>query len=68
MSSYTSGWTLSGTSIDTTSAAAAASVGVATVSPSARAALREDDPSRRPTITSTPLSARFCAWACPWLP
>lgn len=25
-------------------------------------------PSSSLTITLTPLSRRFCAWACPWLP
>jgi len=36
--------------------------------PASSALARDDDPSRRPTRTSTPDSDRFSAWACPWDP
>ncbi len=51
-----------------TSASAAASAGVFTVTPSACAFARERLPAGRPTTTFTPLSLRFSAWAWPWLP
>jgi hypothetical protein len=51
-----------------TSAAAAASAGVFTATPSAWALGRERLPGGRPTTTSIPLSFRLSAWACPWLP
>ena len=36
--------------------------------PVASASPHEDEPSRRPTSTSTPESRRLSACACPWLP
>jgi hypothetical protein len=42
--------------------------GVRTVSFSASARARERLPSGRPITTLIPLSRRFRAWACPWLP
>ena len=51
-----------------TSASAAASFGVFTLSPSACAFARERLLAGSPTITSTPLSFRLSACAWPWLP
>ena len=39
-----------------------------TLRPSFSALTRELEPSRRPTVTSTPESRRFSACAWPWLP
>ena len=50
------------------SAAAAASDTGRTSRPAALARSPEAPPARRPTITRAPLSRRFSAWACPWLP
>jgi hypothetical protein len=47
------------------SAQAAASAGVVTRKPSARAFARERLAAGSPTTTSTPLSRRFSAWAWP---
>ena len=52
----------------TRSASAAASATGSTFKPAASALGREDEPSRSPTRTSTPESARFKAWAWPWDP
>ena len=58
----------SGISIITISAALTASGTVATCNPSFSATFQDLLPSYKPTITSIPLSCRFNAWACPWLP
>ncbi len=50
------------------SARSAASFTSRTVRPSAWARARERLAAGSPTSTSTPLSRRFSAWACPWLP
>jgi len=50
------------------SASFAASLIDFTVSPAFLAFSHEAPPSLRPTRTSMPLSDRFRAWACPWLP
>src|SRR5271169_5271489 len=52
----------------TTSARRAASSTLSTVSPSAFAFAADFDVACSPTTTLTPLSLRFSAWACPWLP
>ncbi len=51
-----------------TSASAAASAIERTRRPASSALAFEVDPSRRPTRTSTPDSARLSAWAWPWEP
>ena len=51
-----------------TSAAFVASATVRTSKPAASASGRLLEPSARPTITYTPESRRFSAWAWPWLP
>jgi len=51
-----------------TSAHFAASAIDFTLSPASFALAIDDEPSRRPTTTSTPDSFRFSAWAWPWLP
>ena len=51
-----------------TSASLLASATERTVSPSASAFAFDLLPSWRPTTTFTPLSFRFSACACPWLP
>ena len=50
------------------SASAEASATDSTGSPACSAFATDDEPSRRPTRTSTPDSCRFSAWAWPWLP
>ena len=50
------------------SASAAASATGSTRNPASSALALDFDPSRRPTRTSTPDSARFSAWAWPWDP
>ena len=50
------------------SARRAASSTGRTVKPSAFARAADVEVSWRPTTTATPLSRRFWAWACPWLP
>ena len=65
---YTSPCLSSGMRIMMISAALAASAVEVTPSPSASARARDRLPSLSPTITSNPLSLRFRAWACPWLP
>ena len=57
---------VSGRSTITTSAACTASAMVRTLSPASSAFGALDEPSRRPTTTSTPESFRFsaCAWPC----
>ena len=57
----------SGARIITTSAAFTASATGITFNPLCSAFFHEL-PSRRPTMTLTPLSFRFSACACPWLP
>ena len=61
-------WVSSGVRIMMMSAAFAASAVFITVRPSASAFAFELEPSYSPTITSRPLSCRFSACACPWLP
>ncbi len=61
-------WPVSGVRIMTTSARFAASSTGRTVSPSAFAFAADFDVAWRPTTTETPLSRRFRACACPWLP
>ena len=51
-----------------TSAQAAASPPVTTASPSASAFALDRLPAWSATCTSTPLSLRLSAWACPWEP
>ena len=51
-----------------TSASAQASAIVAALRPAASAFDHDEEPSRRPTRTSTPDERRFRAWACPWEP
>jgi hypothetical protein len=51
-----------------TSASAEASATDSTRSPASSALAVDDEVSRSPTRTSTPLSARLSAWACPWDP
>jgi hypothetical protein len=65
---YTTACIWSGTSIMTTSARWVASGALSTskLTFSARSALAV--PLSSLTTTVTPLSRRFCAWACPWLP
>ena len=64
-SAYSRRWVVSGVSTMMTSAHAHASAGVAMVSPSASARLRDLDPSGSPTCTSQPESRRLSAWAWP---
>ena len=52
----------------TTSAALVASATERTWKPSRSATALERLPAWRPTTTLWPLSFRFWAWACPWLP
>ena len=59
------GCVVSGASTITTSAHRAASATVSTVSPAAAAAARDRLDAGSPTRTSTPLSRRLSAWACP---
>ena len=66
--SYTDFCSVSGSRIMITSAQAVASAIDITVRPSASALAFDDDPSRRPTTTSTPDSFRFSAWAWPCEP
>ena len=58
----------SGVSMWIQSARFAASSGATTTMPSARACCALGRLGSRPTMTLWPLSRRFCAWACPWLP
>ena len=51
-----------------TSASAEASATDRTRRPAASALAFDDEPSRRPTRTSTPESRRLSAWAWPWEP
>ncbi len=50
------------------SASAQASAIVAALSPAASALAHDEEPSRRPTRTSTPDERRLRAWAWPWEP
>ena len=59
---------MSGSRIMMTSASADASATESTRSPASSAFCLDDEPSRSPTRTSTPLSDRLRAWAWPWEP
>src|ERR1035437_639753 len=67
-SSYSFFWRGSGVRIMTTAALFAASSTLSTVSPSPLAFAADFDVACNPTTTETPLSRRFSACACPWLP
>ncbi len=67
-SSYTFFCSVSGARIMMTWAALVASAIDITVRPASSALAFDEEPSRRPTMTSTPDSFRFSAWAWPCEP